>query len=97
MAKYEWVDEVGMRRPSLVFLDITDYWPDDWRVSVEEILASALVIKVRQIESLKSLELTRQGRVKARTPKGYLPYEWHKFCMNQSYYACFLAFRRNQL
>jgi len=36
MAKYEWTDETGLRRPSLVFLDITDFWPDDWRIPVEE-------------------------------------------------------------
>lgn len=96
MAKYEWADQTGLRRPSLVFLDITDYWPDDWRIPVEEILENAPVIKQKQIESLKSLGLTKDGRVKARTPRGYYPYEWHKFAMNRNYYACFLAFRRKE-
>jgi hypothetical protein len=92
MAKYEWTDQTGLRRPSLVFLDITDYWPDDWRIPVEEILENAPVIKQKQIESLKSLELTKGGRVRVRTPKGFGPYMWHKFAMNRDYYACFLAF-----
>lgn len=96
MAKYEWVDETGIHRPSLVFLDITDYWPDDWQIPVEEIIENAPVIKSVQIESLESLKLGKGGRVRVRMPQGYLPYEWHKFTMNQDYYACFLAFRRKE-
>ena len=92
MAKYEWIDETGMRRPSLVMLDITGYWPRDWRVPIEEILKHAPIIRQKQIESLQSLELGKDGRVKVRTPRGYERYVWHAFMMNQSYYACFLAY-----
>ena len=92
MAKYEWIDETGMGRPSLVLLDITN-WPD--QILIEEILENAPIIRQKQIESLQSLKLGKDGRVKVRTPKGYEPYLWHKFTMNQDYYACFLAYVRS--
>ena len=66
----------------------------DANIPVDEILNKAKVIRVKQIESFKSIEYTKAShRPKVRTPKGY-EFVWYHSEMNRKRYAYFVAFRR---
>jgi len=93
MAQYEWHDETGLGHPSLVYLDISDI-QDDLAMPLDEVLGRAKIIKVKRIESLKSIGYTKADhRPKVRAPKGY-EFVWYHSEMSRKRYACFVAFRR---
>ncbi len=50
MAKFEWIDDSGLRHPSLVYLDITDIPDTSDRYRLDVMLEQAKVLKVKRSE-----------------------------------------------
>ena len=50
MAKFEWIDDSGLRHPSLVYLDITSIPDTAARYRLDVVLEQAKVLKVKRRE-----------------------------------------------
>ena len=87
LAKYEWVDETGIKRPSRVIVDVTDlvgtarYAP--------HAAENGRILKIIPIQDLAGCKTTRY------VPHGYR-FVWHDFRMNSEYYAVFVAVEKKQ-
>jgi len=89
-AEYEWIDETGLRHPSIVFLDITSV-DDDLSLPIEFLLEEATVLEVRRIDSFQYM-LNANGWLDMRKVrmKGY-EFRWHCQVMDDEYCALFVA------
>lgn len=93
-AKYEWFDETDdLGHPSIVYLDVTDV-EDDLSISTEELLAQAIVLKVKQIDSFTSVFHKGGGLDRRRVRMPGYDFRWHYRAMDREYYALFVAFVR---
>ena len=88
LAKHEWIDETGMRRPSRVIVDVTDL--QGAARHAPHAVDNGHILKVVPIPSLEASSKTRRY-----VPRGYR-FMWHDFRMNSEYYAVFVAVERKQ-
>ena len=95
MAKFEWIDDSGLRHPSLVYLDITNIPDTAERYRLDVVLEQAKILKVKRIDSFdEAFERGRLNRHKVRL-RGY-EFWWYDCVMNDEHYAVFAAFVKKE-